>query len=54
MVTKALETDTPTLKTPALHSARSRESIGAQSQNSGTLQVGDTTIYWYLEGDTSY
>lgn len=54
MVTGALETDTPTLKTPALHSARSRESVGGQGQNGGRLQVGDSTIYWGLEGDTSY
>lgn len=42
IVTEDLETDTPTLKTPAPHSARSRESAGGQGQSGGRLQVGDT------------
>lgn len=53
MVSEALETDTPTLKTPAPHSARSRVFAGGQGQSGGRLRVGDTTIYWGL-GDTSY
>lgn len=42
IVAEALETNTPTLKTPAPNSARSRESAGGQGQSDGRLQVGDT------------